>query len=82
MKLFKLTFNETGYDEYLGFIIRAKDRKEAIALAKDETIHTYTSKLSGDNATWSTARWDKGYKLKEITIEGKAGIILDSFNAG
>jgi hypothetical protein len=78
MKLFKLTFNETGWDEYLGFIIRAKDRNQAIAIAKNKTTYTHKN----EEYSYTTARWNKGYKLKEITIEGRAGIILDSFNAG
>ena len=78
MKLFKITFNKASYDEYIGFIIRAKDRKEAIAIAKNET-----EKRDHLGAwAYSNAQWHEGYKLKEITIEGKAGIILDSFNAG
>lgn len=68
MKIYKIELNECGYDQYDGFIIKAKDDESAIKLFKDKFA--------------SDTHWEKGYKITEISLSGDEEVLLASFNAG
>jgi hypothetical protein len=73
MKLFLLSRrNGVGYDEYVAHIIRAEDalqaRKMAASIAADEGTETWLSASA--------------VKVRQISADGPAEILLSSFNAG
>jgi hypothetical protein len=64
--------DHAGYDEYVGFVVRAKNKDEAIKLCQE----------------WGTPYEDinEDFRPENVTVEvidinGESGIILDSFNA-
>jgi hypothetical protein len=73
MKLWVITTEKYDYDEYDGFVIRAKNKKEARELA-------VKAAKSGDNA-YVFADPERS-KCVEILKKGTPEVILSSFNAG
>ena len=72
MKIYLFEFISYGYDEYIGFVVVAKDKEECIRHLKEDGNY-------GEEWQWNT-----GYKIKEIKASNykKTTDILDSFNAG
>lgn len=72
MKLFLLVrVGETQYDEYVGFVVRAKD---------EFTARNIANTMPGDEGhIWSDPLQ---VRCTEITTKGDEGIVLGSFNAG
>ena len=76
MKLWVLEAIEwQGYDEYLGFVIRAKSSFEAREIASRESHENDTE----NETTWLDS---KQSTCEELLTDGEVGIILGSFNAG
>jgi hypothetical protein len=71
MKLWLLLRTDRpGWDEYLGYVVRAET---------EELARTVAARNSGDEGR---SPWMTTATCKEIEAEGIPGIILDSFNAG
>ena len=67
-----ITTKEFGWDDYKGFVIRAKTEQEARNLAVEV----------GQYSNGSVFLDSQKSKCKEIKKQGTAEIILESFNAG
>jgi len=74
MRIYLIDFNECGYDEYDGFVVRAENEDEAIRIIK--------KKHGDENKKWGLIDWKGGYKIIDITDKTERAIILGSFNAG
>ena len=61
--------NPVGYDEYVGFVVRASSEEEARSLCK----------RADEGDIWSDPKLTT---CEEIPLVGEAEIILESFNAG
>ena len=69
MKLFKIKYDECGYDQYDGFVIAAENKERTIELMM-LAEGSYLPKPTPD-------------RIEEIKINNlKEGIVLSSFNAG
>ncbi len=62
--------DDVGYDEYKGFVVRAKSEAEALEICREYC------QLDRD-----TFREDNT-EINEVLSKGKSGVILDSFLAG
>ena len=60
--------DDVDYDEYKGFVVRARGKISAIRIAE---------KISGDE-TYTKGVW----RASLVTPAGKPGVIMDSFKAG
>lgn len=70
MPLYLISRNdEVGYDEYDSFVVRAKNRKEALEIIAAK--HNF-------GGCWR----DHDVKFEIIKETGKSEVILGSFNAG
>lgn len=74
MKIYKITFNEYSWDEYIAFVVVAKSEEEAIEYLKKEYPDGGCSQI----------QWKPGYKIEEIKSENykEPTEILGSYNAG
>lgn len=73
MIIYLFTRNENypiDWDEYIGFVVSAKDEKEARKLIHDFDEYNRSEKIWFD------------CKLVGYKIDSKSGILLESFNAG
>jgi NOL1/NOP2/fmu family ribosome biogenesis protein len=66
MRIYKIEMNETDYDEFSSFVIRAANKERAVELAKDV----------------GSAQWDNGYTIKQIEDYGEEEVILTYYCAG
>lgn len=67
MKLWLLTrTDKIGYDEYVGFVIRASSHQQARKIARE-----YEDRFS-------SPKW----KVTAVKVDGKPGCILAAFNTG
>lgn len=74
MKLFVINISITGYDEYKGFVVRAENAENALAIAK--------RRMSAEQVEQIELGLE-GVDVDEIPTEGmNEGIILSSFFAG
>ena len=71
MKLYYLNFDDCDYDQTNGFIIRAKNEKEARELAN--------SRCSDEGKIWTDKQ---KVSCKHIKVSGKSEIILIDFLNG
>jgi len=62
----------TGYDEYKGFVIRAKNKEEALDIASKKANCEFVEDFTEKNAV----------TVEKISNSGKSEIVLDSFRAG
>ena len=68
MKIFDIYRKEhPDYDEYGGFVVRAKNEEEAFEMCRRETGHDISREL---------------FDIEELTIEGDSGIIIEDFREG
>jgi len=68
VKLYLFKSDFVGYDIYVGFVIRAKTRKDAMSIA---------------NKVDRGGRWGvKECTHLASNVKGKAGVVLDSFIEG
>ncbi len=88
MKLWLISRQHYGYDEYDSFVIRAEDAVGALKLAQekeddDDPWHAPFGMKLADHYT-DTERFesDETVKVEEIALDGDAEIILGSYNAG
>lgn len=70
MRVFQVEFNKCDFDQFDVFIVRAENEDEAIERIKHRHKHS-------DNIDW-----DGGYKVEELTPEGKVGVLFERFNGG
>jgi len=73
MKIFKITFDNYTYDEYDSFIVRAKDREDAIKLLEE---------LYPKDYEFSGCPWYSEFEVEEVSLEGEREKLLGSFHAG
>lgn len=66
MKLYILTVERCGYDEFDSVVVRAKDSRAAKKLVKVTYFKAHQGKI----------------KARQVKVEGKPGVVLASFNAG
>ena len=71
MKIYKITFNKCDYDQYDGFVVRAKDQDDVIEILRKE-----------HEDMWRQIPWREGYAIKEVDEAGEPEIIIGSYNAG
>lgn len=67
MKLWRIEFNEVGYDQYDSFLVCAETKERAIELLKE--------------INYSSVPWEGGFDVVEERMEVEE-IIHSSFNAG
>jgi hypothetical protein len=83
MKIYKITFNKCGYDQFDSFIVCAKDETDVIKVIKKEHPRLKKGKnYLGEEYEIFTSdiSWGGGYIVEEVKLE--KGIILGSYNAG
>jgi len=68
MKLWLVETSKYDYDEYDSFIVRAESSEQAYQIV---IAFGYTSNFQKETTT-----------ITEVTVEGEAGIIHSSYNAG
>ena len=75
MKLWILNRTDpVGWDEYDAFVVRAEDEAQARKIAYDESNpSTFCNPWSFDQTL---------VECRELVVDGEAGVILGSFNAG
>ena len=66
MKLFKITTDDFGWDDYNGFVVRAETKERAKELITKVVYNNF--------------KGEETYEV--IEIEGEEGIVLESFNSG
>lgn len=71
MKLWLISANSYGYDDYTGFVVRAPTEVEARQIAQEKVV--YQDGVFTDQTKSSCV---------EVKANGQATIILDSFHAG
>lgn len=73
VKLWRLARNTYAYMyEYNGFVIRAPSEDAARVIAAEQAGNS-------EEGVWTDARRSS---CEELSAEGEAGVIIDSFNAG
>ena len=70
--LLERDWEDIGYDENIGFVIRAQNEKEARSIASN----------SGEDELDGTWLDVEHVSCKIIPLDGKSEVILGSFNAG
>ena len=77
-KIFLVTVEEFGYDEYDSMVVIANNEQEAINLCKDEDYETATSGWGSDGFVKTQGK----ITATEIDLTKDSQVILKSFNAG
>lgn len=71
-----------GFDSYIGFTVRAATEDQARKLATDWSQERWGTEVDpewgGDLSAWISPKYST---CKELTTDGVAEIILDTFNA-
>ena len=80
MKIYSITMDKVDYDEYLGFIVSGKDKKEAIALCNIKE----TKKEADENCNNLYEDNIESIKVVGNTIKDKkkGEVLLSSYNTG
>ena len=82
MKLYLLKRRGSiGYDEYASFVVRAESEDEARRIAADACGFSKYREIP-DAEDFKDAVYSTCKVLKSEGVEGEAGVILGSFNAG
>ena len=69
--IFVVKLNNVGYDEYVGFVVSAKTKEEAITFIRNNhNFYEINDQLN------------RGYTIKKVNELKKPSLILESFNAG
>lgn len=80
MKLWHVSVDELGYDEYDCFVVRAEDEKQAKRVIVDQHFPENRGGAMFRDAD-NRKKWLEA-EAEEIEMEGEEGIISSSFNAG
>ena len=81
MPIYKVWVEEYDWDEFDSFIIRAKNKEEAKALARYRAYGHTDNEFSNNQRKMDRQGWASAH-VDEIPLEGESEIIQESFNAG
>jgi len=71
VKIYLIEFNNCTWDQYKGFVVIAKDKKDVISLIESEY-----------QRGCGAIDWNGGYKITEVIPKKRRKIILEDFHAG